>query len=296
MKKDLIKLDEEKEIEFKTYMCQNCSSIFTVPISVKNASCVFCSSKKADGINNIDYSDYSILPFVDSLGDAKRKYRKKIKYNYLLPMVFRSRKTISNMKRIYLPCMLYDVKVTGKISFYGADKVRGVKNSPMQTFDSSYDINIQYDNVLLCAFDKVKDEMLCEINDFILSSLKDYDPNEMSNLYLVPVNEYVDQNTEGITERVRNNVLNIVRDNVNHELRKLNKDESKIEVTSVKKVFVPVYLLNIIYKDNNYIFLMNGQTGTSTIDLTTSKLSLALFSLIVFIIVFIIIVGIAFVL
>ena len=287
MSEEVVTEEEAQEDDgFETYICQTCGTVFTIPVSVKNSSCVFCGSKKANLTNDIDYSDYYVLPFVETLNDAIKTYKSKVRYNFLLPRIFRSKKTISAIKRVYLPCMLYSTEVSGKIRFLGADKVRGIKGLPTQTFEISYDTNIKYDNALVCGFDKIHEDMLCAINDFMFSPLQEFSPKGLKNIYIIPMNEYQDDNTSDFGEKVSKNTIALLRENIKHELKKVDSNDLKVNFTSIKKTFMPVYFVNVIYNKKNYIFLMNGHTGTYTIDLVASKLSILLFSLLVFVIVF----------
>jgi hypothetical protein len=80
--------------------------------------------------------------------------------------------------------------------------------------------------------------------------------------------------------------VNVVRGNVGHELKKVNKNEITPNIKSFKNVAIPIYYLSINYKGKDYRFIMNGQSGESYIDLPISGLSIAIFSFVVVLIVF----------
>ena len=71
-------------------------------------------------------------------------------------------------------------------------------------------------------------------------------------------------------------------DNINYDLKKLEKNDMVFTNRASFKVFVPVYLLNVGYKGKNYLFLMNGVSGKYNISLTMSIVSTVIFSIIVF--------------
>ena len=73
-----------------------------------------------------------------------------------------------------------------------------------------------------------------------------------------------------------------IRDNINYDLKKLEKNDMVFTNRASFKVFVPVYLLNVEYKGKKYLFLMNGVSGKYNISLTMSIVSTVIFSIIVF--------------
>ena len=125
------KLDEETKEEYLvSYHCNLCNTDFSVAKTMSVFSCPYCQSKNVGKIEDVDFSDFYSLPFVDTLNDAKRKYRSMVRFNPLLPSVFRNKKTIRSIKKVYLPCMLDDIKADGKISFFCTDPNRNIKAVP----------------------------------------------------------------------------------------------------------------------------------------------------------------------
>ena len=277
-----------------TYICDECKCIFRVK-DITGDKCINCGGSITE-TDNYDYKDYSILPFNYSLEDAKKIYRKKIRFNFLLPIIYRKKSTISNIKKIYVPCYLYDVNVNGKISFYGVDRIKNINNVPDQKFEVLHDVDVNYNNLLVSGVDIITDEIISSINDYKFDEIKDYNEEDINNTYLLTMNKNEKDIKEFIKTKANNNVLNIVKSNVEHELKKLNTNESKVKISNSRKVLVPIYSLNIKYKDNDYIFYMNGNTGKETIDYVSSRLSMIIFFIIVFIIVFILSIIISFLL
>lgn len=295
--------EEEKEEEKKeeknvivSYHCNICETNFSAPKGVLNVSCVFCGSKNATAIETIDYSEYKTLPFVFTLNDAKKEYQNKIRMNPLLPKIFRSKKTILSIKKTYLPCLLYSANTSGNITFLGADKIKNIQNIPKQTFETKFDVSIDYDNILICAFSKITDEMIGSINKFNYSVLEDYKESNIKDTYLIPFDEDDKAIAKELEDKIMKCSLGIVRSNVDHQLKKLQENKMKIGKKNIQKVLVPVYFTKIRYKDADYMFLMNAHDGEATMDLVSSRKSLIIFSIGLFLILLILLIGIAFVL
>ncbi len=281
-------MNDEKVTSFISYHCNLCNTDFLASDKMSSVSCAYCGGKnvvKNDSMMN--YKDYFFLPFVYTLNDAKKDYKSKILFNPLVPIAFRKKKVLRSIKKVYLPCILYEAKTTGNISFLGTDKIKNVHTLPKQTFEVGFSTSIEFNNILICSFSKLKDDMLCSISPFNYSVQNSWDQTSLKDVYLLYDDEDFDSITSKVFEDVSNHSVNIVRTNVNHELKKVHKNDLKVELSTAKKVFVPIYLLNVKYKNQFYTYVMNGHLGTSTIDLTSSKLNIFIFGLLLFIILFI---------
>ena len=271
----------------KTYICNDCKCTFSVK-GMETNTCINCNSINIVESDKADYKGYSVLPFNYSMDDAKKKYKSKIRFNFLLPLTYRKRNTISNIKKIYVPCFLYDVNVSGNISFYGVDRIKNIKSLPDQKFEILHSVDVNYDNLLVSGVECFTDELISSINGFKFDEIKDLNEEDIDNTYFFVMDKEEKDIKEAINKRVNNNVLNIVKNNIEHDLKKLNTNDSKIKIANRRFLLVPIYYLNIKYKDNNYLYCMNGNTGNDTIDFVSSRLSMIIFYIVVFLIVFII--------
>ena len=260
----------------ESYICNSCNTVFSNTSS--NGVCINCGSNNLESTDTVDYSSYEIIPFDKTIEDAKNNYKSLIRFNLLLPFVFRKKKNLSRFKKIYVPCYIYDASIKGKISFIGADKI--MKN---QKYEILHDINIDYKNILVSAFDKINDDLLSSINDYNFELIKSFDDNYILNSNIISSNKEELDVREIVSNKINNMALNAVKNNVKHDLKKLDYDDTSIDFSSIKKVLVPIYTLIISYKDGSYLFLMNGSTGKSNLDTTKSYLSMFILFILLFI-------------
>ena len=164
-------LNENGNIVLHSYYCPNCGSYYA---SKGPSQCVFCGEMQVTSIPNVDLNDYYVLPFVETLNDAIDDYKKKVQYNLFIPSVFRKKKTIKRIQKVYIPCIWYQAEVGGKISFLGTEKVKGVKAIPNQTFETGYTASFSFPKLLLCGYSKISDEIFSSICDYNLSVLKPF--------------------------------------------------------------------------------------------------------------------------
>ena len=209
-----------------------------------------------------------IIPFVKTMNDAVSDYKKKCKYNFLIPSFFKKKDTISKIEKYYVPFKKLDIKVKGNITYSYEDN----KNHRIIK-----EINIDYNNLL-----------------FSKSKLID---NYFKNLYPYS-NNYVDHNFSelSLVEDLDINIDKIKRIVIDRSRKSSLKsiDEDKVIETNnnliteiiEKDVYLPIYYLEILYKNKNYYYIMNGESGKSYIELPFSKIRLFILFIIVVLIIF----------
>ena len=88
-------------------------------------------------------------------------------------------------------------------------------------------------------------------------------------------------------------VISMTKKKVNHQMKKVQGNTLITSINNVKSVLVPVYLLNVKYGGKDYMYVMNGETGEASLDVTYGVLEMVIFGLVVFLLVFGISVGIS---
>ena len=285
---DLGKTEKETTVSFNTYVCSTCHTSFsTLNPSVTN--CIFCGGTSITKGEGESFSDCSYLPFIVTLDEAFANYKKHIRMNPLVPFSFRGKKVKKKIRKAYIPCSLFNISVEGNITSYGADKISKIKGAPMQTFESLYSTHFDYLNLLASNFSKIGDVVVSNINNYHFTTMVDFDSSIMSDSFIL--NGDVDKNqvTEKIQQKTIKNCVNIVRGNVNHNLKKLADNNMAFGISSATTLLIPVYFINFRYKGHEYLYIMNGQTEETIIDVPTSAFNIILFCILFFL--FIVLMG-----
>ena len=149
-----------------------------------------------------------------------------------------------------------------------------------------YTVNFDYNNVFINCFPKIDDIFLNKVYSYNLNNLHDFDENELNkeNIFLGEIDN--DKINEKANKKVINHALIIIRDNINYGLKKLNKNSMIINNKSSKIIYVPVYMLNVKYKNKFYLYLMNGENGKYNMKLTIGIFETIIFSIIAFCLIF----------
>lgn len=280
---------DTEQIPCYTFSCGDCHTVYSTIQEASGNICVFCGGKNVQKIESSDFRSYLVVPFTQTLEDAISEYKKKLRLNPFEPFSFVKKSTIAQMKKIYIPCMLYDFNVAGSVVFLAADKASKVPNAPMQKFESLYTTNFDYSNLLMSQYSKIGDSYLSTLNEYTFSDLTDLKLEQIGDSYLISGDADLEQMLESAREKVGKHSVHIVRENIPHELKKLQNNNTVTSNLSIRKVFVPMYYINLKHKGKAHIFLMNGQNGKSIIDLPMSGASIFVFSVFVFVVIFLLV-------
>ena len=269
---------EENNVITK-YHCGDCGCDFN---GTNMNQCICCYGNNIVGSEDAD-KDIKVIPFNKSIEDAINDYKKKVKLNPLIPLVFKNKNTISSIQKVYIPVFLSNVKVSGNVEFIGGEKSK----TNVEKYDVINSVNFDYNNVLLNVSTKINDDTLNYIGDYNFNNIQDTKYSEIKDVVLksdIQVNDISEKNRQSISKHS----IGIVRESINHTLKKLRNDNTVINFNNTKELYLPVYLLNVKYKDNNYQYIMNGENGKSKVNYVYGKLNIVLFSILIFIIVFLI--------
>lgn len=270
-----------EEVKLIEYLCKTCSTKFyTSKDNITN--CIFCNSNNIDNNSVTMNNSISVVPFKVELKDAIKNYKKKTRLNPLVPFIFKKNENINNIKKIYLPAYISDIKCEGDISFYAAD------NNLDNKYEVVEKVNFDYDDIVLKASSKVDDILFEEINDYTINEVIDIDNNNLDDsIYLVNNISFEDM-TDITKDKVSKYSIKMIKNSINHNKKKLKENNTNITFNNNRKLLVPIYLLDIKYKDKNYYYIMNGQTSSSYINIPIGILETVLFSGLLFGIVFLI--------
>ena len=222
-----------------------------------------------------------------------KKYKKVLRKKVFVPNVFYKNKLINQSNNIYLPYYLCNMYAKARVL------IDANKESTWISDGYKYKKNDIYSLYRLCesniigttisCSDKIDNEIINQIHPFNFDNMLDYSNDELNN-YI-----YEDCSNKLNKQKIRGKVEDLFIKNIFARIKDYNKAElNKIETAannfSYCKVLVPIWILNIDYKNKMYYFIMNGQTGKIYYNLPKSKTKVVVIYLILFIIIFLILV------
>jgi hypothetical protein len=124
------------------------------------------------------------------------------------------------------------------------------------------------------------------ISDYDFQKIKQYDSTLiadssilLSDLSPMDISNYA-------SNMVMDYSLSVIRKNVNHQLKKVNKNNIGVNFSNNKSILVPIYLLNVPYKGHTYTYIMNGSNGKTTMKIVYGKKEVIILSVVIFILLF----------
>jgi len=268
------------------YTCKNCGAKIIVSDNTSATSCIYCRSTAliSDRLEE-EFTPYSVIPFKKTKEDAIKAFQNYGLRKFFAPKVFNKKENIKEIQGIYIPFWLFDfdldVKITGngkKISHWTSgnysytktDTYHFERDGKFPFFDIPVDGSKHFDNALMNSIEPFdyKDSVPFDgayLSGF-LAEKYDLGKDEIQNIA-------IDRATRTATDELSNDLYRYSTHNITSTTKNTNN-------LSGEYVLLPVWLLNIKFKDKLYPFAMNGQTGKMIGDLPISKTKVMLFFII----------------
>lgn len=261
------KLDEKNDIEIDLYICNNCGAEIIADVNTSATSCIYCNNtailkNKLEGIFNPDY----IIPFKTTKDDAINSFKKLTKGKFLMPKAFNMKKNIKDISGIYVPFWIYDLDSTGviearceNVSEWKSGDYEYVKTDEYKVIRGG---NISFKNIPVDGSKKFQNDVMNSIEPYDYKDLKEFDYSYLSGFLSEKYDISKEDSIKEANDRAKNSFIEEMKNNIRGYDSKVVTDSS-INLYNSKSSYVllPVWFLNIKYKDKFYPFAMNGQTG-----------------------------------
>lgn len=258
---------EEEMAGMKVYVCASCGGSIVGDANTAATSCPYCGNpvivqENFSGLLKPDY----VIPFKLNKEDAKAKFREHLEGKRLLPKVFKTEAKIDSITGLYVPYWLFDSEVSARCSF-DATKVNSWSDSKYEYTETKHYSVVRggafaFDKVPADGSSKMPDDLMESLEPYDFSQAVDFQTAYLSGFMADKYDVTAEDSVERINERIRNSAYSLLRDEVNGYTTVSRTDGAiHVDDRSVKYAFYPVWVMNTIWKDQSYLFAMNGQTG-----------------------------------
>lgn len=265
---------EEKEVKAKTneegldvYTCNNCGASIVVDPNVSTTSCVYCKNTAIlkDKLHG-DFNPNFVIPFKHTKEDAIAAFKKIGKGKILMPKAFNIKKNIKEISGIYIPFWLFDFDASGEID---ADCKRittwrsgNYRYTKTDTYFATRGGNMNFNRIPVDGSKRFPNDIMNSIEPFDYNDLKDFNFSYLSGF----LSEKYDMTSEEVISEAQNRAKNTFIDEMKSDIKGYNTVipvSNNINLNNTKKLYVllPVWMLNVKYKDKIHTIAMNGQTG-----------------------------------
>lgn len=265
--------DEQSEVEKFTgqsalYSCPNCGAGVICDSLTASTRCHFCHTPVIlSGRLSGEYKPGFIIPFTTTRENVEHKFDEYLKGKFLLPSDFRKEVKLHSFTSLYVPYWLKSgltdayLGATGKVvSSWTSGNTRYTHT---KIYNVERDVEFAFIRVPCDGSKRIDDSLLESIEPFDYTQLK---PFSMSYLSGCSAEKY-DINKDEASPRIDERVYQAAE----AELRRLTSVYTSLEQVRVQVTYrqqqivyalLPVWFFNYRYKDKDYSFAMNGQTGT----------------------------------
>ena len=184
----------------------------------------------------------------------------------LLPNFFKEENRVNSIQGVYFPFWLFDAKARARMRFRAARMSAWSDSNYSYTKTDYYSIvrdgSMGFERVPVDGSEKMDDNYMDAIEPFDYGQLKNFNSAFLSG-YLA---EKYDVDVEKSKERAGARIKSTIEKEFARSVSGYNSvitESSVVDVEGGKVSYClfPVWILNTKYKKENYMFLMNGQSG-----------------------------------
>jgi DNA-directed RNA polymerase subunit RPC12/RpoP len=289
-----LKTAQESTEDFKMFHCPTCGAEVLTDLNTAATFCSYCGSptlieSRLTGVVTPDY----IIPFKTSLAKAKEAYKRWTRKGLFVPSSFSSQNTIEKITGIYVPFWLYDYHSKIQLDAHCTRTRRRYTSNTEYIYTDHYrvyrDIEADFLKVPADASEKMDDTIMDQLEPFNYSELTDFQMPFLSGYQAEKYNFSSEHLIPRIEQRVDRYISDVARTTIQgYDSTMVTSENTQLHpITSHYSLF-PVWVLNYRYKNKNYSFTMNGQTGKVVANLPISYGKVCLWFFLIFVVIFII--------
>ena len=276
------------------YVCQSCGGEVVGDETLAATTCPYCGNpvvmkgKFAGGLK-----PELVIPFSKTKEDAKAAYLKHLEGKPLLPKVFKDQNHIDEIKGMYVPVWLFNADLDADMNF-NATKVRHWEDANYRYTETSHFKAIRsgrmsFGNIPVDGSKKMPDELMESIEPYNASEAQPFQTSYLSGYLADRYDEDASAREARANERIKRSAETaFARTVTGYSTVDLAGESIRLFNNSYKYALYPAWILSTHWNDQNFTFIMNGQTGKMAGDLPMDKGKFGLYFAISFVIGFVI--------
>lgn len=264
------------------YKCSHCGAELITDRATAATICAYCGNPVIMSEQVVgNFAPKYVIPFKIDKSKVMEEF-KKFSKKPLTPKDFDASNIVEKMQGIYIPFWLYSGTLSGRIKCDGINKKKHRQGDYEIIESMHYDViragTINFENVPVDASSKTDDAAMDSIEPYDFNELKPFNIGYLAG-YLA---ERYDEDDSVCRPRAEERMINSGQDEL---LKTCHYDnvhtlgyDHELDITSCEYALMPTWLLYTKYKDKDYLFAMNGQTGKFIGNLPIDRMKLLLYS------------------
>ena len=261
-----VKLDKDQN-GMDIYSCPNCGAQIIADENTSATFCVYCKNTAILKNKLVDeFNPSKIIPFKFTKEDAIEKFKQIGKGKPLMPKIFNNQKNIEEIKGIYIPFWLYDVDTSGSIEA-DCKKIRtwtsgNYRYTKTDVYLAKRSGNMKYNKIPVDGSKHFDDDIMNSIEPFDYNDLKDFSHSYLSGFLAEKYDVLSDEALLIALKRAENSTVNVLKNDIKgYSIVSVRNQNITTNKEMDEYALLPVWLLNVKFKDKMHTFAMNGQTG-----------------------------------
>ena len=261
--------DSSSDVDLVKYKCSNCGAEIVTAAGTVSTTCVYCGtalslSEKLKGSFRPDF----VIPFNISKKEAKALYSNYCK-SFLTPKEFREENTIKNIKGVYVPYWFHSFEDTAQAEYHCETTTSHRRGDDKVITTSKYWVTIDaegnFDKIPIDALINLDDSMMQAVEPFDYDLMKQFDPAYMAGFYAEHFTETREESVKKAYKRAVDAMQSSMRKHVgSYTSVHMRSYNDKVSNYDCKYAMLPIWMINVEYKNKKYVFAINGSTGKVT--------------------------------
>ncbi len=285
------KKKKQKKLEdLDVYTCKNCGAEVMADETTTATFCVYCGSTTIlkDRIDS-GIAPSKLIPFKKVKEDAVDAFKSLYKGRPLMPKFFNDTKNIEKITGVYIPFWSYDLKADGSIDFTATDVKTwsdyNYRYTKTDKFLCKRNSKMAFHGILVDGSSRFDDDLMDSLEPFDFKELVEYNHAYLSGFLAEKYDVDSNKAIERADSRAMNTAISMTEATVLHHSKIVTNNSLKISKVDDDYILLPVWMVNIQYKDKNYTFAMNGQTGEIVGNIPLDIRKTILLSIVLFVII-----------
>lgn len=273
---------QEEAGHMQAYTCPSCSAQIICDETTAATSCPYCNNPTVvpgqfTGMLRPDF----VIPFKMDKEAAKTALKSHYKGKKFLPKTFSADNKIEEIKGIYVPFWLFDGVSDGDIRYRGTTSRSYTQGDEEVTITEHYHVarqgNMAFEKIPVDGSSKMPDAHMDAIEPYDYSALVPFStaylPGYLADKYDMSADDCNQRANDRIKASTRGAFARTV---TGYDTVTLESAAIDIAPGEVKYALFPVWMLNTKWKDEDFLFAMNGQTGKLIGDLPVDWIKFAI--------------------
>lgn len=248
-------------------VCPNCGGEIPVEQHTSATKCPYCDNylifnSRVEG----EYEPKLIIPFRMGRETCKSRIRDKFRKCLFAPTDFLSEVRLNDMIGVYVPYWFYDYDVNCRFQGEGT-KLRSWRAGDIQYTETSYynvqrNIDIDFRKIPVDASIGMPDGVMDLMEPFEYGELETFKPEYMSGFYSEKYNMTSDLVENRANQKMKDDASKLVHESYSgYNTVRTIVNNVQVKDSDVNYGLLPIWKYIYTYKEKEYPFYVNGQTG-----------------------------------